>query len=722
MADTDGKRWISERRLQRFWNGIKSRFTSMHEEVEGVKTFVHEEIGNYVSDWLDEHIDPAETPVVIDDSLTISGAAADAAKCGELKNVFMRLENTKNLFIDAPLVENKYYYAQPSGATTKYSYFAVNVESGKSYIFNCSVRFIGKEGTGISNTELLAGTPYSPEATELEYFTVFNSERAKWAMCESTVDINTVGTYYTPTLSDSILKQETGNGKAQVMSQKATTDAINEVNDVASEADAKIAQFIDFLDIEYSPNLLDLDSANVARLLLNDGNLSAAGYPNYITTDYIPISAGETLRYQFTYNGRRYDNSTVPGYTNMARICAYDSSFMYIPETYTTQSTAYTAPNNTAFVRVSLDISGDLFSDRALIISSSAVVLPFSEYGTIIGSVIGDIDDKVDALANEQKESYYKDNFYQYKGAYTGEIDFTELTTSAKSMILNTLVNFTAFTDVTIGIKNATDVLYYVKVDSTKIYVYDYVYGSGRTTEFIHGLTIANNVGISAVMDNTGVVSITITSAGENYTTPNNVSVTRAALGYPYFTFTGTASWVNFSATVANIDKDIWIFGDSYVSDSTSRWAYYLNRNGNNNIMLDGYGGEGSIPAYTSFLSLSAMRTPKYIVWCLGMNDGSSYDRWFTYVSNLISYCEAHLVTLVLTTIPSIPTINHENKNDYVRSSGYKYIDFAKAVGATSSGEWFVGMLSDDNVHPSDKGAKALYQEAITAFPQLIMK
>lgn len=83
MADTDGKRWISERRLQRFWNGIKSRFTSMHEEVEGVKTFVHEEMVDYVTDWLDDHVTPTEAPVVIDDSLSISGAAADAKVAGD---------------------------------------------------------------------------------------------------------------------------------------------------------------------------------------------------------------------------------------------------------------------------------------------------------------------------------------------------------------------------------------------------------------------------------------------------------------------------------------------------------------------------------------------------------------------------------------------------------------------------------------------------------------
>ena len=70
--------------------------------------------------------------------------------------------------------------------------------------------------------------------------------------------------------------------------------------------------------------------------------------------------------------------------------------------------------------------------------------------------------------------------------------------------------------------------------------------------------------------------------------------------------------------------------------------------------------------------------------------------------------------------MPTVPSINNEQKNAWVRASGYKYIDFAKAVGADGTGAWYSGMLSGDNVHPNDKGAKALYTQAITDFPEFL--
>ena len=43
----------------------------------------------------------------------------------------------------------------------------------------------------------------------------------------------------------------------------------------------------------------------------------------------------------------------------------------------------------------------------------------------------------------------------------------------------------------------------------------------------------------------------------------------------------------------------------------------------------------------------------------------------------------------------------------------------AKAVGASSSGVWYAGMLDEDNVHPTEAGAIALYHRAIADCPEL---
>ena len=66
-----------------------------------------------------------------------------------------------------------------------------------------------------------------------------------------------------------------------------------------------------------------------------------------------------------------------------------------------------------------------------------------------------------------------------------------------------------------------------------------------------------------------------------------------------------------------------------------------------------------------------------------------------------------------------MPTVNNEQKNAWVRASGYRYIDFAKAVGADENGVWYSGMLSNDNVHPSVTGAKALYTQVLVDLPEV---
>lgn len=77
------------------------------------------------------------------------------------------------------------------------------------------------------------------------------------------------------------------------------------------------------------------------------------------------------------------------------------------------------------------------------------------------------------------------------------------------------------------------------------------------------------------------------------------------------------------------------------------------------------------------------------------------------------------MVTLTLT--HNIDTERtHNYKNDYVKNSGCRYIDFAKAVGAYTSNNWYSGMLRSDGVHPDELGAKALYMQAIVDFPELM--
>lgn len=72
-----------------------------------VNDAIENNIGFAVSDWLDEHVDPT-TGYVVDNTLSISGAAADAAACGELKSAISTVPIT---FTDGAYISASNYVA-----------------------------------------------------------------------------------------------------------------------------------------------------------------------------------------------------------------------------------------------------------------------------------------------------------------------------------------------------------------------------------------------------------------------------------------------------------------------------------------------------------------------------------------------------------------------------------------------------------------------------------
>lgn len=192
-----------------------------------------------------------------------------------------------------------------------------------------------------------------------------------------------------------------------------------------------------------------------------------------------------------------------------------------------------------------------------------------------------------------------------------------------------------------------------------------------------------------------------------------------------------TANWSIFgksffSWTCTDLSKGIWLLGDSYMAYEPERWAYYLEQNGYaDNVLISSFPGAWSSTNIASFEMLLKYGTPNYAVWGMGMNDGSDSasapsNSWVTGRDNFLALCENNHIIPVFCTIPTVPTVNNEQKNAWIRASGYRYIDFAKAVLATSSGAWGSGMLSGDGVHPTANGAKALYYQVLTDFPEIM--
>ena len=201
-----------------------------------------------------------------------------------------------------------------------------------------------------------------------------------------------------------------------------------------------------------------------------------------------------------------------------------------------------------------------------------------------------------------------------------------------------------------------------------------------------------------------------------------------------------------------SLSEKIWIFGDSYLNfTANTRWPYYAKEAGYTDYAMFGYPGMASAAALDAFKwAVEDMGyTPQYAVWLMGMNNGDVLDTniisasWLSATEEFLGICEEKGITPILSTVPSTPIAYNVLKNEWVRNSGYRYIDMAAAVGEyydesligteteKSDGnggyvlnktgyDWYEGMLSTDQVHPAALGAMALYMQIVIDFPELV--
>lgn len=309
------------------------------------------------------------------------------------------------------------------------------------------------------------------------------------------------------------------------------------------------------------------------------------------------------------------------------------------------------------------------------------------------------------------------------------------------SIITDKYIAFSAkiesFNSITIGHGYSNYDASYITIDEENITEYNQS-GSLQSKEYAHGLTITNNIQV-LVKKEPNVSKVVISSNGEEF--EQNLSL-----------FYGNGDiFIESNNSILNdcslgfyspsITCDTWLFGDSYFSESyNERWTSYLISNGYHKCLYNAYGGATSVKAFEDLTNLLTIGLPRRIVWCMGMNDVDvNYaisESWRITYYKLRNLCLAYDIDLVLATIPSATGgtseddesgnngvfRNNNYKNSFVRDSGYRYIDFENAVGASAQGVWYDGMLSSDGIHPTAKGAIALYHQAIADCPELIMR
>ena len=261
-----------------------------------------------------------------------------------------------------------------------------------------------------------------------------------------------------------------------------------------------------------------------------------------------------------------------------------------------------------------------------------------------------------------------------------------------------------------------------ILVSSTSVCSYNFTTERIVTRSWEHGLYISGDTKIIVTVNACAEASVSITANGKTFEQseiPWNGAIGSIEMESTQTTMQNmTLCW-----DCVNYADAVWLFGDSYFTYYEARWPYYIVKE-YDNFLLCGFAGAMSSEIYADFRQAITHGTPKFAVWCLGMNDPDSEDgineQWKQYAESFLEDCKTRNITPILTTIPNVPERLHSYKNAYVRNSGFRYIDFAAAVHADAPGSgWGQGMLSADQVHPAVEGAKALAKQALLDLPEI---
>ena len=134
-------------------------------------------------------------------------------------------------------------------------------------------------------------------------------------------------------------------------------------------------------------------------------------------------------------------------------------------------------------------------------------------------------------------------------------------------------------------------------------------------------------------------------------------------------------------------------------------------------FFLDGFAGIGSENLFNELERCLNYGTPKFLLWCAGMND--TYTTWSKYFEQLGNICKVKGITLVLQTIPWPTDGDKSDINNAIKASGYRYFDGYAAVSSDANGTWYTG-YNADGTHTTEAGAVAMANRFLLDFPEIL--
>lgn len=437
--------------------------------------------------------------------------------------------------------------------------------------------------------------------------------------------------------------------------------------------------------------------------------------PSKCVSDFIPYTWDTSISTRYTYS----DDSNISSGTYY--ICFYDNNKGFI-KSFVNNANGYRAiipstqlDSTPYYVRFSFEKG---FEANVAQHSNSDVIYWVSEKSVIKGLA--------DAVMDSAEQIQIKADTVT-----NATITAIENVDTRKNLDIEFRGAITSFTNVVLGHGYDHNYAAYIKVDSTNVTIYrDDLDGNNDVVHtqigdvIPHNLTIGTYLHILIQQGNNGTATVTINTATGRF---KQTGITfNGRRGNVFATISGTLTNVALTAVIRDLNKSVWMFGDSYQSiGDPARWPYYLQDDDYlDNCLFSGFPGANSGHEIASFRKLINLTQPKYLVWALGMNNSDSSainPSWKQCVDEVIATCDTKNVTVILATIPCVPDRDHTYKNAYVRTSGKRYIDFAKAVnGETAGATWYAGMLSNDNLHPTNLGAMALYAEVLADAPEVM--
>ena len=468
-------------------------------------------------------------------------------------------------------------------------------------------------------------------------------------------------------------------------------------------------------------NLLNLETL-VDGYVVNNTNGELASESGYSSTQFERVNGGRT------YSSWRYSGS---GAMNCFSGAWYDKQKKYISGIRNIN--VYEAPSNAYYVRLTFGNSNMDVSRTPCVVESDTFTeyLPYrveevrftTEYVqmSVYNKKIEELGTEIEALRNESREEIF--DLKKSTSASTlvdGEkVTLADIPNCKKSNSIHFRAKIDTFSSLKLyhGLANYRSGI--LVIDSTKCTIFD---GSTQHEQWDHGLTIADTIEVLIDVQDNFTANIMISTSNSSDTTGLNKKDGVYWIGcrddIVVESIGSQLSDCVLSFYHADLLHDIWLFGDSYMDMYPNLCIEY----GFGNFMLDGFSGRTSVEALKSLQLCISTKKPKTIIWALGMNDPDNStvnQNWLDTIEQVKTICAEKGIKLVMVTIPNTPTNDNSYKNQYIKASGYKYIDLCNAVGADSSVNWYANMLSSDSVHPTKIGRRALALRLIQDMPEI---